>query len=73
MNNLINKTYWTVWANLRYLDPRDEQGIETIEWIAVAAVVLILLLAVQTIFDPMGYLVGMAIVAAILEWIGKFT
>lgn len=73
MNDMLNKVYWTTWANLGNLDPREEQGVETIEWIAVAAVILILLLAVQQIFKPGGVAIGSLIIVAIIEWIQKFT
>jgi len=72
MNNLLNTLYWNVWAQLGPLDAQEEEGAEAIEWIAMVAVILILLLAVQPIFQQGGTTIGGEIVSAISTWIAKF-
>ncbi len=72
MNNLMNTTYWTLWAKLGKLDLREEAGAEAIEWIAMVAVILILLLALQPIFQQGGQSIGSQSVDSVLKWIKKF-
>ena len=57
----------------RILDwAKSEHGIETIEWIALAAVVLVLLTAIMVVFTSQGQAVGQAIIAKIIEWINRW-
>jgi hypothetical protein len=51
---------------------RREKGAETIEWIALAAVILVLLLSIMAVFSEQGRAVGEAIIAKLLEWIGRW-
>ena len=48
-----------------------EEGAEAIEWIAMAAVVVILLAAMSFVFKPGGKAIGELIINAIKMWILK--
>ncbi len=69
MNNLINTLYWNAWAKL---DVNEENGAEAIEWIAMVAVLLIILLAMSPILEDGG--IGWAgdIVDLVGEWVANF-
>jgi len=51
---------------------REEKGIETIEWIALAAVVLVLLGGILAVFSDRASDIANAIVTQILSWIGRW-
>ena len=51
---------------------RREEGIETIEWIALAAVILVFLAAMLSLMTPMGRSVAYAIYGRIMRWIGRW-
>lgn len=70
MNKLMTALYVNVYNQLTAL--REEDGAEAIEWIAMVAVILILLLAAEPIFNTGGTTIATQIVAAITQWIAKF-
>ncbi len=51
---------------------RREKGVETVEWIALAAVILVLLLSIMAVFSEQGRAVGEAIIAKLTEWINRW-
>ncbi len=69
MNSLINTLYWNIWAQL---DVTEEDGAEAIEWIAMVAVILIILLAMEPLMSAGGTTWAGEIVAAVSSWIAKF-
>ena len=71
MNKLLH-TYLNALATVNQFN-NEEEGAEAIEWIAMVAVILILLLVVGQVFQSEGTNVGQAIIGAITTWIGKFT
>lgn len=73
MNSLLNQYYWQLRTRLASVALDEEDGAEAIEWIAVVAVILILLLAIEPIFSQGGTTIGQQIIAAVTDWIGKFT
>jgi uncharacterized membrane protein len=60
------------WLYLKNLVKDVEDGIETIEWIALAAVILALLMGMLFLMKPFGIAVGAQIFGKISEWIGKW-
>lgn len=50
---------------------QHEEGAEAIEWIAMAAAVILLLVGVAAVLQGQGPGVGQMIVGAILSWISK--
>ena len=50
---------------------QNEKGAEAIEWIAMAAVVIILLAAVSLVFKQEGKTIGELLIGAIVTWIAK--
>jgi hypothetical protein len=51
---------------------RREEGIETIEWIALAAVILVFLFAMLGLMTNFGRAVAAAIWMQIMKWIGRW-
>jgi len=49
-----------------------EEGIETIEWIALAAVILVLLMGALSLMTDFGKQTAQLIFDKISEWIGKW-
>ena len=72
MNNLVNTAYFGTWKRLPSFDLKEERGAEAIEWIAMVAVILIMLLALQPVFQRGGRTIGTSIVSQIAAWIAKF-
>lgn len=71
-NNTINNVYWAMWQKF---DLSREEGVEAIEWIAMAACVLLLLTAVGGGLSNNGESLGNTIVStitAIVEKVFKF-
>jgi hypothetical protein len=66
-------------AYLRFrlrLDPRNwkrEDAIENVEWIALAAIILVMLVVVGRVLKVGGEPIGNLIVEQILAWIGKWS
>ena len=71
MNKLLH-TYLNALATVNQFN-NEEEGAEAIEWIAMVAVILILLLAVSQIFGSSGGDIGTKIISAIGVWIAKFS
>ncbi|MCE7980722.1 MAG: hypothetical protein DYG89_05975 [Caldilinea sp. CFX5] len=70
MNKLMTALSVNVYNQLAAL--REEEGAEAIEWIAMVAVILILLLAAEPIFNTGGTTIANQIITAITQWIAKF-
>jgi hypothetical protein len=70
---------WLLAAYLRFrlrLDPRNwkrEDAIENVEWIALAAIILVMLVVVGRVLKVGGEPIGNLIVEQILAWIGKWS
>ncbi len=60
--------YLRTWWSARH----KEEGIETIEWIALAAVVLALLMGMLTLMTPFGKATAALIFGQIAKWIGRW-
>lgn len=68
ITNMMTKAYVSLRASLAH---DDEQGVEAIEWIAMAAAVLLLLAAVGAGFQGSGNDLGTTIVQSITAVVGK--
>jgi hypothetical protein len=53
------------------LAQEDEQGIESIEWVALGAVLALTILAVGAILVPGGQQIGQTVLDGILSWASK--
>lgn len=79
MNALLNEkaiqTYVAVNTRLHSLKAKiqNERGIESVEWIALAAVILVFLVAMMAILKPAGTVAGTGIGAQIGRWILKWS
>lgn len=73
MNTLINNIYWTVWAKLSAIDPREEDGAEAVEWIAMVAILMIVLFALNTAFGGAAPDWAKNITASVTKWVTQFT
>jgi hypothetical protein len=51
----------------------EESGIESVEWIALAAVILVFLIAMMMILKVGGKTIASLIIDAITKWIQKWT
>jgi hypothetical protein len=73
MNNLMLSTYAWIEAQLYHMGQRveDEGGLETVEYIALIGVVLVLLGAVGTAFKDNGERVGQEAVNVLVEFLNK--
>ena len=60
------------WRTCLVSKPGREKGIETVEWIALAAVILVLLLAIMAVFSEQGRAVGEAIIAKLIDIINMW-
>ena len=49
----------------------QDNGIETIEWVALAAVVIVLIGGIMAIFSGQGQKLGQAIFDGIMSWVAK--
>jgi hypothetical protein len=49
----------------------QDNGIETIEWVALAAVVIVLIGGILAIFSGQGQKLGQAIFDGIMSWVAK--
>jgi hypothetical protein len=58
-------------AALRSL--RRDEGIENVEWIALAAIILVMLVVVGSMLKVGGQPIGQTIVNQILSWIGLWS
>ena len=58
-------------AALRSL--RRDEGIENVEWIALAAIILVMLVVVGSMLNVGGQPIGQTIVNQILSWIGLWS
>ena len=73
MNTLINNIYWNVWTKLAAVDPREEDGAEAVEWIAMVAILMIVLFAINNIFGSESTTWAQSIADGITAWIETFT
>ncbi|MFN8440455.1 MAG: hypothetical protein U0175_06800 [Caldilineaceae bacterium] len=71
LNTLTLALYCDIRSRLAQIN-NEEDGAEAIEWIAMVAVILILLLAVEPLFKQGGTTIGGEIIAAVSKWIKKF-
>lgn len=62
----------SMWLKSQIIRLNDERGAETIEWIAMVAVLLILFTSVWSIFEDKGSSLGEQIIITISHWIQKF-
>jgi len=58
--------------NLLRAKAQDEKGIETIEWIALAAVILVLLMGAMAMMTDFGQATAGLIFEKISEWINRW-
>jgi hypothetical protein len=61
------ETWW-----LSIVSRRREEGLESIEWIALAAVVLILIVALGVMMDRVAPDLATKIEEALRDWVGRF-
>lgn len=66
---MLTNLYWKLWLQLANLDAAEEDGAEAIEWIAMVAVVVVLLIAVQSAFSSQGQGLGSQIINLITSFI----
>jgi len=52
---------------------QGEAGIENVEWVALAAVILVFLIAMMLILKPGGQTIASLIIDAITKWVKKWT
>lgn len=63
---------WQVYATaLRSI--KREEAIENVEWIALAAIILVMLVVVGSMLKVGGQPIGQMIVVQILSWIGLWS
>lgn len=71
MNNLVNSFYFNVYKRFSPIDFNEERGAEAVEWVAMVAVLITLLLAVSAGFSGGGERIGTTVVNSIVSWAGK--
>ena len=52
---------------------QDEAGIENVEWVALAAVILVFLIAMMLVLKPGGTTIASIIIDNITKWLKKWT
>jgi Flp pilus assembly pilin Flp len=79
MKEWLNDKTAELYANLEarwkcfWAELEDESGIESVEWIALAAVILVFLIAMMMILKTGGKTIAQHIIEAITKWIKKWT
>jgi len=62
--------YLDAWRTRMVNSVRREEGIETVEWIALAAVLLTLLAGILVVFRDQAATVAKAMIDQMVKWIG---
>jgi hypothetical protein len=79
MKKWLNNKTAELYANLEarwkcfWAELGEEGGIESVEWIALAAVILVFLIAMMMILKVGGKSIASLIIDAISQWIKKWT
>lgn len=68
---MLTNLYWKLWLQFANLEAAEEDGAEAIEWIAMVAVVVVLLIAVQSAFGAGGEGLGSQIISLITDFITR--
>lgn len=68
MNNLVNTLYFKAYQKVTSVNLNEERGAEAVEWVAMVAIIITLLLAVSTGFASGGEGIGTAIVNSVVSW-----
>jgi Flp pilus assembly pilin Flp len=67
-NTLINTIYWTIWSKLPTF--RDEEnGAEAIEWIALVAVLVLLIMGLWTVVGEQREAIAQQVVCGVKKWV----
>lgn len=64
--------YLDAWRTRLVNSVRREEGIESVEWIALAAVLLTLLAGILVVFRDQAATVANAMIGQIVSWIGRW-
>ncbi len=71
----LNERMTSVYAHLqaRWACWQGEAGIENVEWVALAAVILVFLIAMMLVLKPGGNTIASIIIDNITKWLQKWT
>ena len=64
--------YLDAWRTRMVSSVSSEEGIEAVEWIALAAVLLTLLAGILVVFRSQAAAVANAMIGQIINWIGRW-
>ncbi len=66
----MRNVFARAWLFLLNLSVREE-GIETIEWVALGAVLALTIAAIMAVLTPGGQQIGQSILSGIMKWASK--
>ncbi len=73
LNDRLTSVYAHLQARWACWWRQGEAGIENVEWVALAAVILVFLIAMMLVLKPGGQTIASIIIDNITQWLKKWT